>query len=205
MLSNIEKGRHRREQILLSLNKVGFATREQLQAIHDLGQSRNALKVLGDMREYIQHRNHNGKNVYFLNQNGCDKLGVEGVKWSLQVDHYLLRTDMYIHYQCPDDWRIEKKIRLKPTIGEEKVIVPDATFTVNGIYHFLEVDRIQSMVENRKKIEAYHHFNPLIKNQFQNYPTLIFYTTTTSRYESLSKLCKEKDLNFKIFTTDDLR
>lgn len=197
----------REEKILLSLSKMKFATREQLQGVKELelGNDRNALKVLGQMKELIQWRNHLGKNVYFLARKGADMIGVENLpNWNSLLEHHLLRNDMYIYYGCPADWRTEAEVILKPAMGDEKVIIPDATFMLNEQYHFLEVDRTQSMVENRKKIDLYAMVNPIIKHHFQTYPKLIFYTTTSTRRETLTKHCEEKNLDFHIFTKQDL-
>lgn len=185
------------------LQKMKFATREHLQSIAELhlGTNRNALKVLGEMKELIHSRNHKGKNVYYLARKGADIIGVEDIpQWSLQIDHYLLRNDMYVYFQCPLDWGTEVKLELKPAIGEPKILIADAVFSLNGRDHFLEVDRTQSMVENKKKIDYYAQVHHLLTNQ----PELIFYTTTPTRRETLTKLCKEKNLNFKIYTKEDL-
>jgi hypothetical protein len=62
---------------------------------------------------------------------------------------------MYLFYDRPKDWKVEQEIRIKPhgMINVDRYIRPDATFTRNGRYHFLEVDRTQSMGENQKKID----------------------------------------------------
>lgn len=207
MSSNMKKRQLREEKILLLLNKMGFATREHLQGIPSLemGVDRNALKILNQMGDLISKRNHMGKNVYSLARKGADLIGVEKVPtWSTQVEHYLLRNDMYVYFGCPSDWKNEKKIKLKPSVGDEKILITDAMFSRNGIYHFLEVDRTQSMVENKKKIQYYSLVNPIIKSQYAHYPTLLFYTTTPNRRETLAKLCKEYQLNFHIYTKEDL-
>lgn len=186
---------------------MGFVTREHLQKIPglEMGVDRNALKILGQMGDLIQKRNHMGRNVYFLARKGADIIGVEKIPtWSTQIDHYLLRNDMYVYFNCPLDWENESPIELKPAIGDPKILRADACFTLNNVYHFLEVDRTQSMVENKKKIQYYAQVNPIIKNTYQHYPTLIFYTTTTNRRITLTELCKEYGLQFRIYTKEDL-
>jgi hypothetical protein len=53
MLSNIQLNKIRQEEILQSFEVLRFATRQQLQKIHDLKSDRNALKILGRMKEYF--------------------------------------------------------------------------------------------------------------------------------------------------------
>lgn len=186
-----------------------FATSEQLRVLHKLGTLRNALKVLNQMKEYLNIRTHNGRNVYYLNNIGREMIGVETeIKWSLTVDHHLLRNDMYLYFNCPIDWKIEQKITFKYKNGlsyKESTIIPDANFTLNYKYHFLEVDRTQSMSENKKKIDQYKLLAPAIEEKYRHKPILVFYTTTESRRELLQKLCSEVGLEHIIITKEDLR
>ena len=87
---------------------------------------------------------------------------------------------------------------------QEIRLVPDATFTVEGKHHFVEIDNTQKMQENRKKIELYAKLNPLIKRQFGHDPVLIFYTVTDLRRAKLKEYCKEKNVNCLIYTKQDL-
>ncbi|MEK4872400.1 replication-relaxation family protein [Niallia sp. FSL W8-1348] len=199
----------RQEKILLSLNELKFATSEHLRQLHSLGSLRNALKVLNQMKEYLTIRKHNGRNVYYLNNLGREIIGAETeIKWSLTVDHHLLRNDMLLYFECPSDWRAEQKITFKYKNGlsyKESTIIPDATFTLHNIFHFLEVDRTQSMSENKKKINQYKLLSPAIEEQFKHKPILVFYTTTESRKGLLEKLCSEVQLENIIISKEDLR
>lgn len=203
MWSNTVRRQMREEKVLLCLSKMKFATREQLQQVKELelGNERNALKVLGQMKELIQVKNHLGRNVYYLAKKGADMVGIEGLpSWSTHIDHHLLRNDIYVHYQCPLDWEVERDVELRPVVGDPKILRPDARFTVDGRWHFLEVDRTQSMVENKKKLDLYSQLNHLIESG----TTLIFYTTTPMRKETISKYAQEKGLTFRVITKQDL-
>lgn len=193
---------------MLSLNEMKFATREQLQQLHNLGTDRNALKILNQMKEYLTIRTHDGRNVYYLNNSGRDLIGAETeIKWSLTVDHHLLRNDMYLYFNCPQDWRIEQKIKFKYKNGltfKETSLIPDATFTLHNTFHFLEVDRTQSMSENKKKIKQYELLSPAIEEQFKHKPVLVFYTTTENRKAMLQQLCSQVGLQNNILTKQDL-
>lgn len=199
----------RREQILLSLgNKLGFATRKQLQAIHSLGGQKNASRILNDMKEYL-HVKKGREHVYYLNQKGRELIGCDKeLKWTIQAEHYLLRNDMYIYFNCPSDWRIEQKIKFRYQVEKglkETALVPDATFTVNNQFYFVEVDRTQSMKENIQKIKQYSLLKDTIIKHYKIPPVLIFYTSTEYRKKELTNLCDKANLNFKVLSTTDIQ
>jgi hypothetical protein len=206
--SNTLKKIMRQEEILQSFEVLRFATREQLQRIHDLKSDRNALKILNQMKEYFHIQVHNGLNVYYLSKKGRDTIGTDiEMKWSLQVDHYLLRNELYVHFKCPRDWRVEHEIVFKPKglVTSEKRIIADASFTHKGVFYLLEVDRTQSMMENRGKIEVYAELNPLLYERFNQYPVIIFYTTTEIRRKKLADYCSVKGLKCQVYTKNDIR
>lgn len=206
MLSNIQLNKIRQEGILQSFEVLRFATRQQLQKIHDLKSDRNALKVLGRMKQYFHIKVHNGMNVYYLNQEGRTLVGLEKeLKWTLQAEHDIMRNDVYAHF-TPKDWRIEHAISFKPKMSNnERTIITDATFTHEGKFHLLEVDRTQNMVENKKKINNYAELSPLLYDRFGHHPVIMFYTETPLRKETLTKYCKEKGVNCLVYTKEDLR
>jgi hypothetical protein len=119
-----------------------------------------------------------------------------------------MRNDVWLYYYSPQDWRIEEPIEFKYKDGLTYVditLIPDATFTLKGHYYFLEVDRTQSMSENKKKIDLYSKLTPLIQQQFGHSPTIVFYTLTSLRKDKLKNYCKEKNVECRVFTKDDLR
>lgn len=198
----------RQEKILSSLIHLRFATREQLQKIHNLGGDRNALKVLKELKEYFHIQNHNGMNVYYLNKLGRDRVGLETeYKWTLQAEHHLMRNDIYIYFHQPEDWIVEDGMIIRYTEGEERKtmrIVPDARFTKDGVYHFLEVDRSQSMIENKKKIENYGKLSPVMKKQYGHQPVILFYTLTEVRREKLKEICQLHQVNCQVYIKEDI-
>jgi len=157
------------------------------------------------MKEYVHIGNHYGKNVYYLNAEGRDWIGSEReMKWNLRVEHYLMRNDVFIHYGCPKDWWTEREILIEPIGGEKKKIVPDATFLKEGKYHFLEVDRTQSMAANKQKIEEYKNISPLMQAEFGHKPVIIFYTAKESREKKLRELCKIAGIEAVIYSVGDI-
>lgn len=208
MSSNTLRKIMRQEEILQSFEVLRFATREQLQRIHDLKSDRNALKILNQMKDYFHIQVHNGMNVYYLSKKGRDTIGSEiEMKWSLQVEHYLLRNELYIHFNQPSDWRVEHEIVFKPKglVTTEKRITADASFTNIGVFHLLEVDRTQSMMENKEKIDLYSELNPLLYERFNQVPVIIFYTTTDFRKKKIEEYCLIKGLKCLVYTREDLR
>jgi hypothetical protein len=163
------------------------------------------LKVLGAMKDYVSIGNFKGKNVYYLNKKGRDLIGSENeVSWTLQLEHYLMRNDLFIHYGCPKSWVIEKKVSYGTVGTKEHYVIPDARFkNEHNIWTFIEVDRIQTMSENRKKIERYAELSPIMQSQGQK-PTIVFYTLRSSRKEKLNALCKEAGLDCVIYTQEEL-
>lgn len=196
-----------------SLNKLGFATRSQLQQIHQLGSVRNANRILREMSEYLHHFRM-FENIYYINKEGFDFIGLEKepLKKNTNVEHFLMRNDMYLYYNCPKDWEIEKAVHFKSKIDigggiiqtKERMIIPDARFQVNGVYHFLEVDNLQHMKENQKKIQLYKELAASIKQQYGHTPTIVFYTSSENRKRKLDEWCDRAGLFYEVFTKNDL-
>jgi hypothetical protein len=114
-----------------------------------------------------------------------------------------MRNDIWLHYYSPASWRIEEGMKFMDGL-REVWLVPDATFSLKGQYHFVEVDRTQKMMENRKKIELYSKLNPLIKKQFGYEPVLVFYTISELRKNKLKEYCKELNVSCIIYQKGDL-
>jgi hypothetical protein len=111
-----------------------------------------------------------------------------------------MRNDFYIYTGFPHEWKNEFKVG----DGNHEVIC-DAWFKKDGRYHYLEVDSIQKMSENRKKIERYLALlkGGIIKEHFGYFPTLVWVTTSELRRKRLQELCK--DLPCQVYTIDEIR
>lgn len=204
----INKRKERLEKILLSLENLGFATREQLQVIHQLGKKRNANRVLQDMAPYIQIKRHPERdccNVYYLSKQGCEKIGTDKERrYSNEVEHYLMRNDMYIHFGCPDTFTIEEVVAFR--LGNKEMIIrPDACFSLGDRVYFLEVDRIQKMKVNRRKLERYAELAPVFMEQFAYPPKIVFYTETDSRKELLVKEGGKYGLDIQVLVKEEIK
>lgn len=189
----------RDEQILLLLKKFDFLTRDQICKYFKLGTDRNANKVLYRLSDYLTSIRNGYQSIYYLNKKGRDYVDCEKVrKKGGHVQHIIMRNDFWLHFNCPNDWRNEIKI------SNQKIsIVVDSVFTLNGFYHFLEVDNLQSMKENKAKINRYKDLLESLVKQFGYYPTIVWLTTTEHRRKQLEKACG--GLKFKVYTLDDIK
>lgn len=181
------------------MKKFDFLTRDQLAAYFKLGKICNTNRVLRNLSDYLTVVRDGYQSIYYLNKNGreyvdCDKIRKKGG----HVQHVVMRNEIWLHFKCPKDWKNEIKIS-----NEKTSVIADAVFTRNGFYHFLEVDHLQSMKENRLKIERYKSLLESLLKQFGYYPTLVWLTTTEHRRKQLEKACE--GLKVKVYTINDIQ
>lgn len=189
----------REEAILLLLKKFDYMTRNQLSTYFELGKVRNTNRVLGNLKEYLHSFRDGYQTIYYLSALGreyvdCDKIR----KKTNQVQHIITRNQFWLFYKCPRDWRNEVKIS-----DGQTTVIADAVFASNGFMHFLEVDRLQQMKENRKKIERYRKLMDSLVKQFGYYPSIIWVTTTEHRKKQLEKA--SEGLKTIVYLTDDIK
>ena len=108
-----------------------------------------------------------------------------------------MRNELYIALGCPSDWRAEVKLSVK---GEVAVIA-DALYTKAGAYHIVEIDNMQSMSDNRAKINKYRRLFEIVS--FEKEPQFYWLTTTEYRRNQLARLCE--GLNARVYTVADLK
>jgi Replication-relaxation len=174
----------RHENILLSLKKLGFLSRSQIQRLHRLKSDRNANRVLKDLAPYL-HSVRLGENVYYLNAAGRERVGAtKALKKTNQIEHHLMRNALYITYGCPATWANEVKFE----VPGEVTIVADAAFQMGGAYTIVEIDHTQRMQVNRDKIKRYKRLVELAV--FEKPPRFIWVTTTEYRRKQLTALCE---------------
>ncbi|KAB2332917.1 replication-relaxation family protein [Bacillus mesophilum] len=195
MLATIAK-EQRQERILLTLKKLGFLSRSQIQRLHRLGGDRNANRILSDMNDYL-HAVRLDEKVYYLNAAGRERVGATKVlKKTHQITHHLMRNSLYIAQGCPSSWKVEVKLAVK----NEVTVIADALFTMADRYFICEVDNTQRMAENKAKIAKYRHLIAL--GVFKKQPKFIWITTTEYRRKQLEKMCE--GLDARIYTRGDL-
>lgn len=189
----------RDEQILLLLKKFDFLTRDQISTHFKLGKVRNTNRVLGNLSDYLTNIREGYQTIYYLSKEGREYVDCEKIrKKGGHVQHIIMRNQYWLHSGCPTDWRNEIKVS-----DGTVTVIADSVFTRNGFYHFLEVDRLQTMKENRAKIERYKMLMESLVKQFGYYPTLVWVTTTEHRRRQLEALCK--GLKVKVHTLSDIK
>lgn len=185
----------------MSLKRLDYLNRSQLQRLHNLGKTRNANRVLSELSPLLSSFREGYESIYFLNSLGRDYVNAKKVLRKTQfVNHVIMRNEFYLYSKRPHEWRVELKV--KDGISS---VVCDAWFKVNGRFHFLEVDSTQKMSENRDKIKSYldMYQRGTLHNHFKYFPTLIWLTSTDLRKKQLQELCKE--LPCKVFTMSDIK
>jgi hypothetical protein len=166
----------------LTLKRFDYMTREQLQVIHDLKSPRNANRFLNSIGEYLNKFRNETEFVYYLSKEGRERVDCPKIRKKTQnVDHYLLRNQLWIHLGKPHSWENEVKV----TAGATSVIC-DAKYTKNGKPAFIEVDISQPMSENKAKIERYRKIKEETGAEFY----LIWVTALDSRKSKLNALCQ---------------
>jgi hypothetical protein len=201
-LNTIQKGHERKEKILLSLDRLGFASRSQLQRIHELGSDRNACRVLKNMDEYFNTFRLE-ETIFYLNKNGRDMIGSNIIRTKTnQIRHILMRNELYIFFGCPQIWSVEEDVK----INDKIYVRPDVRFKTDRMY-FAEIDNVQRMNVNIKKIEKYAELKSTnaFQKQFGYFPQLVWLTKTEHRKRRLVSLCREKQLSNFVATLDDVR
>lgn len=192
----------RDEEILLLLKRCDFMTRDQIQRYFRIGTVRHTNRILRGLSDYLFCVRNSYQSIYYLNKLGRDYVGCDKIrKNGGHVYHTLMRNDLWLFYGCPPDWRNEIKV----SDGNCNVIV-DAMFTKSLRYHFLEVDRLQTMVENKAKIKRYKELvsNGKLSESIGHVPTLVWLTTTELRRKQLLEECKTLPIT-KVFTIDDIK
>lgn len=185
----------RAESILLSLKKLGYISRSQIQIIHELGSPRTAQRTMKSLEEYVSSF-RDGETIFYLNQEGRNRVGASKVlKKSTTARHYIMRNDLYIAYECPDSWKNELRLRYKPANIN---VVTDAFFERDGHMYIVEVDHTQKMKANENKISKY---KKLLDHGVLKSPKFVWITTTEYRREQLGKMCDGLDV--QIFTVAD--
>ncbi|MEI5905621.1 replication-relaxation family protein [Bacillus spongiae] len=193
MNTRVIKRQQREEAILLSLKKLNYLSRSQIQRLHRLGSDRNARIVLKSMTEYLSYTRE-GEKVYYLNKEGRDRVQAQKVcKKTIQIHHYLMRNEAFIALGQPATWKNEVKFGMKG-VGS---IVADAVFQRGDLYTAIEIDYSQKMTINKSKVETYRAL--MRKNRFN----LIWVTTTEYRRKQLAKLCE--GMSVKIYTINDFK
>lgn len=176
----------RQEQILLSLKKLDYLNRNQIQRLHRLGKTRNTNRVLNDLTSFLSSYREGYQTVYYLNSFGREYVNSQKVRKKSQfVNHVIMRNEFFLFMKCPVEWKNEMRVK----DGKVNLIV-DAWFKSGGKFHFLEVDSTQKMAENRAKINAYRELQQrgIIARDVGYFPVLVWLTASDYRKKQLQSL-----------------
>ncbi|WP_412860257.1 hypothetical protein [Cytobacillus horneckiae] len=188
MLSSTQS---RIEELLTTIDRLGMVKIKHLQAIHDLKSYRNACRVVKQLNSYVNETYHNKEKVIYLNKYGRDLIGStkEDNKKHF-MEHTFLRNDVYIHFNCPHDWKNEYPIEVENnphsfginfgnmSVINKRKLIADAAFRRNGYLHLIEVDNLRKMIDNKKKVDTYREMFPKLNDHT---PILFIFTTTHDR------------------------
>lgn len=183
---------------------------KHLQKIHDLKSYRNACRAIAQLKQYTNTTYHNREKVVYLNKEGRRLIGSEKeVKNSPLIAHTLLRNEVYLYFNCPQNWQTEYALETEQkalssfqiqvqglTLKTGKKVVSDAIFNRNGYLHIIEVDHTRDMADNRKKIQSYREVLKELKEPY----ILYFFTVSEHRKRKLIEWCKGLKCEVKTFT-----
>ena len=202
------------EQLLTTIDILHLATIKHLRGIHDLKSYRNACKVLRQLEPYTFVTYWNKQKVFYLNKLGRDMIGSnKEVKRNQNLEHTLLRNDVYIYLNKPITWQTEAEISYSVPQQHKQLgiivkgvssvtktrVIADAKYTRNGYTHLVEIDNSRHMPDNLKKIKAYAEcFKHL------DTPRLEIFTTSLTRKRKFETWLKEYTLRGEVFTYEEI-
>lgn len=183
------------------LSKLGMLSRRQIQKLCKTGSVRNTNYIMSELSDYVDYIPHRKGRVYKLSQKGVNLIG-EGylLNWG-NVEHRLLRNDVYIYYR-PSEWQPE--IELK--VGNVSVY-PDALFYSGMTYKFLEVDRTQRWYKNVEKIKDYAKLKETraLQHEYKHFPALIWVVEMESRINKIKTTCDKYGLYCEVFSIKQIK
>lgn len=192
----------REETILLSLKKLDYLTRSQLQTLHDLKSDRNAQRILKQMDEYVCSF-RDGENIYYLNAKGRERVESQKIrKKTSNVTHFIMRNYLFIAYNRPASWKNEIRIKSQGQTPKDNVtVVADAVFKRDNRWHLVEVDNTQTMMKNENKVARYRKL--FERKALGDHPKLIWITQTEYRKKRLREICNGLDCD--VWTMTDFK
>lgn len=193
----------REERILLSLKRLGYLTRSQLQRMHKLGKTRNTNRILSELDDYVNTFRDNYDTVYYLSKLGREYTQAKRVLRKTQYAmHTVMRNEWFIYTGMPAYWKNEVKI------GDAvETRICDTLYKDNDYLIILEVDRYQKMSENRVKAQSYYgmYKRGAITRKFGYFPTVVWLTSTELRRKQLKGICNELGLPAEVYTLEDIQ
>jgi hypothetical protein len=198
--------------MLETVDRLGIVKIKHLQEIHKLNY-RNVCRIISShLRPFIHETYYQREKVIYLNKRGREMIASDHeVQVTSHTLHSLMRNDVYIHFDCPQDWKNEYILETNVngpsdiqsfglTLSTKKKMQADAMFKRNGYMYLVEVDNERKMIDNRKKIESYREVLPSYKSET---PILYFFTKTESRKRKLAEWLK--GIRHEVLTFDEIK
>ncbi|AIW03661.1 replication initiation protein [Bacillus phage Pascal] len=191
--------------ILSKLDEMGVLSRSQLQKIVGVYNVRTMNDILSSMGTYLNHTRMM-ENVYYLSKQGRELIGSTNiVKKTSQLEHKIMRNDMYIYYDYPTTWEPEKPFIITDGKTREKTkIIADAFFKMDNAHYFIEVDCQQKMIANYRKIDQYAKLFPMYEQKYKVSCMLIFYTNSEFRQKKLTQYAEKNGVEIGVLSRRDL-
>jgi hypothetical protein len=147
---------------------------------------------------------HNREHVYYLNKKGLALLGIDAKeqKKKHQLEHILLRNEAWMWLDFPE-WKTEQVITLRYQ-GEEKQLFQSIFFTKDNVPHFVEIDRLQHMSVNEKKIQYYAYLTNIYQKQQHLTPIIIFCTISDCREKQLMNYAMKYGVYMQTYLLQDV-
>lgn len=167
--------------------------------------------MITQLAPYLNEAFYNREKVVYLNKKGRDLIGsTREITKSAQLEHHLLRNEVYLYYGCPPDWKTEHTLEIenKPARRVDYVVkgltpatkikaVCDAYFKRNAVSYVIEVDNTRDMADNKRKVKLYAEILRSMPGH-----TLVYFTKTTERK---SKLTEWVNGTGTVLTFDEIR
>lgn len=193
--------KQREMEILETLSNLEILTRSQIMDLHDTKSVRNTNLIMQSLKPYIKSMRLD-ENAYFLNKAGAELVGAKKqFRYSEQAMHKIMRNDAYIYFK-PSEWNIEQEIK----VGK-LTIIPDAYFYSGSSHKFLEVDNVQKMNVNIKKLENYKLLKDAgaFQKKYNYFPCVVWVVKFESRKKKIKELAKKMDLFVEIYCHDEIK
>lgn len=100
---------------------------------------------------------------------------------------------------------LENRASHHPALARRrKKFVPDAFFTKDNVPHFVEIDRLQHMKMNEKKIQYYAYLTNIYQKQQQIKPIIICCTISDCREQQLMYYALKHNVYVQMYLLQDV-
>lgn len=192
----------RKMKIMKSLHELDYLSTTQLLKLHDLKTTRNALRIIGDMSDYLNGTKL-GEMVFTLSDEGRRIVGSEKELDSrMKIQTVVMRNEVYIEF-LPSVWEPEKEITWA---NGKKSVTCEAYMETKTMPFFVELDANRIMNANYRQINRYAELKDsgVWKTEDGKFPCLLFLTISDYRMKKIKEACESAGLEHRVMLLDDL-